>query len=83
MRDMIIDTRPNPFHFDKLTLTIANKIKDRISPNLALGLSFSLNDQFDISVLLEDSKRNIMNSLFKDINIGNPGVLVYTIFYFF
>ena len=58
MEDMIIKTRPSLYHYDKLTFSIANPPASNI---ISLSLEFRLNTQFDLSIILEDSKRKAMN----------------------
>ena len=60
MEDMIIKTRPSLYHYDKLTFSIANLPASNI---ISLSLEFRLNTQFDLSIILEDSKRKAMNYL--------------------
>ena len=55
---MLINTRPSFYHYDKLTFSIANK---SVSTIVTLSLMFRLTDQFDIDIILEDSKRKSMN----------------------
>ena len=62
MEDMIIKTRPSLYHYDKLTFSIANPPVPA-SNIISLSLEFRLNTQFDLSVILEDSKRKAMNYL--------------------
>ena len=56
---MTIDTRPT-YPSSKLTFSIANLTKHKAIRFFNLGLF--LNEQFDIDVVLEDSKRNFLNS---------------------
>ena len=58
MEDMIIKTRPSLYHYDKLTFSIANLPTSNI---ISLSLEFRINTQFDLNVILEDSKRKAMN----------------------
>ena len=60
VRDFKIETRPSFLYYDSFTLNITNKVKDGIIHSLAM--QFLTNDKFDINILLEDSKRKLMNS---------------------
>ena len=57
--DMMIDTRPS-YPSNKLTFTIADFTKDDVIHSFNIFLN--LNDQYDVDVVLEDSKRNFLNS---------------------
>ena len=60
MTKMMRETRPT-YPSSKLTFSIANLAKHKAIRFFNLGLI--LNEQFDIDVVLEDSKRNFLNSL--------------------
>ena len=56
---MMIETRPR-YPSNKLTFTIANLTRGKITRNIALYFnSFVI---FDVDLFLEDSKRNLLNS---------------------
>ena len=59
MTEMMIDTRPT-YPSSKLTFTIANITKDKAIRFFNIYLT--LNGTFDVDVVLEDSKRNFLNS---------------------
>ena len=56
---MMIKTRPR-YPSDKLSFTIANITKDK--PIRWLNIFFSLNEQFDVDLVLENSQRNLLSS---------------------
>ena len=56
---MIIETRPS-YPSDKLTFNIADFTKDKVIQFFNIDLN--LNEQYDVDAVLEDSKRNFMNS---------------------
>ena len=60
-RKMIIETRPS-YPANKLTFTIADFTKDKVIK--FFNIYFDLNEQYqyDVGVVMEDSKRNFMNS---------------------
>ena len=60
---MMIETRPR-YPSDKITFTIADITKDRDIRFFNIGLK--LNRRFDVDVVLEDSKRNFLNSIISD-----------------
>ena len=57
---MMIETRPS-FPSNKLTFTIDNFTKDKAINYFEIVLT--LNEQYDVDLVLEDSKRNFVNSL--------------------
>ena len=57
--EMIIDTRPR-YPSNKLTFTVANITKGTNIHFIDINLNSSV--KFDVDVLLEDSKRNFLNS---------------------
>ena len=57
---MMIETRPS-FPSHKLTFTIDNLTKDKAINYFEIVLT--LNEQYDVDLVLEDSKRNFVNSL--------------------
>ena len=58
-RKMMIKTRPS-YPSSKLTFNIADLTKEK---NIDfLNIVLILNEQYDVDVVLEDSKRNFMNS---------------------
>ena len=59
MGDMVIDTRPT-YPSSKLTFNIADVTEDRDIRYFNIYLN--LNGIFDVDVVLEDSKRNFLNS---------------------
>ena len=59
MAEMVIDTRPT-YPSSKLTFTIANLIEHR--DIVFLNIFINLNVSFKVDVVLEDSKRNFLNS---------------------
>ena len=59
---MLIETRPR-YPSNKLTFTIANIMKGITSRVLNIIL-LNLNGGFDVDVVLEDSQRNFLSSLF-------------------
>ena len=64
MTDMMIDTRPR-YPSNKLSFTIAN-----ITNHTAIrffNIFLSLNEHFDVDLVLEDSQRNCLDSLFLSV----------------
>ena len=59
-KKMMIETRPR-YPSNKLTFSIANIAKGKTIPYIILNLNAKLDA--DIDVILEDSKRNFLNSL--------------------
>ena len=57
--EMVIETRPT-YPSNKLTFSIADFTKDKVIQFFNIALN--LNEQYDVDVVLEDSKRNNMNS---------------------
>ena len=57
---MIIDARPR-YPSNKLSFTIANITKDK--PIRFFNIYLNLNEQFDVDVVLENSQRNLLNSI--------------------
>ena len=57
--DMIVDTR-TIYPSDKLTLDIANITRSKMIDYI----SFYINGELDVEVLLEDSKRNFLDSIY-------------------
>ena len=57
--EMVIENRPS-YPSNKLTFTIADEIKDKVIKFFSIYLN--LNDKYDVDLVLEDSKRNFMNS---------------------
>ena len=63
-RTMMIDTRPR-YPSNKLTFNIAS-----ITNHTAIrffNIFLSLNEHFDVDLVLEDSQRNCLNSLFLSV----------------
>ena len=58
-RKMMIETRPR-YPSDKLTITIANITKNK--PIRYFSIYLLMDEQFDVDVVLEDSKRNFRSS---------------------
>ena len=60
---MMIETRPR-YPSNKLTFTIANLTKGKTFPriNIILNLNAKLDADVDLDAILEDSKRNFLNS---------------------
>ena len=58
---MMIETRPS-YPSDKLTLNVADLTKDRVIKFFYFNLFLNLNEKYDVNLVLEDSKRNFMNS---------------------
>ena len=56
--EMMIETRPS-YPSSKITFSIADFTKDKVH---FLNININLNEQYDVDVVLEDSKRNNMNS---------------------
>ena len=56
---MMIESRPS-YPSNKLTFSIADFTKDTVIQFFNIALN--LNEQYDVDVVLEDSKRNNMNS---------------------
>ena len=56
---MMIDSRRPRYPSDKLTFTIANITRGTIR---FVNIFFKSNAEFDVDVVLEDSKRNFLNS---------------------
>ena len=64
LTDMVtITTRPT-YPSSKLTFTIANETKNKDIRFFTIGLTS--NKQFDVDLVLEDSKRNFLNSFLFD-----------------
>ena len=63
MRDkkMVMENHRLSYPSNKLTFTIANSIKEKALFKW-LNIYINLNDQYDVDVVLEDSKRNFTNS---------------------
>ena len=62
LSEMMIETRPT-YPSDRLTFNQAN-----ITKALSIryfNIFFNLNNLFDVNVILEDSKRNFLNSIIK------------------
>ena len=59
-REMVIENQRPSFPSNKLTFNIAEETKDKIIKFFSICLN--LNDQYDVDLVLEDSKRNFMNS---------------------
>ena len=59
---MMIDTRPTRYPSNKRTFTIADITKNKQIRTLDIYLNLSA--KFDVNVLLEDSKRNFLNSFY-------------------
>ena len=55
----MIPTRPS-YPSDKFTFNIADLTKDKVIQFFSIDLN--LNEQYDVDAVLEDSKRNFMNS---------------------
>ena len=66
MADMIKHTRPSFFHYDKLTFSI-NNINDNKSQDgvFSLGVFFLPQEDYDITLILEDSKRKFCEQQIK------------------
>ena len=58
---MMIETRPS-YPSDKLTFNVAGLTKDKVIKFFYLNIYLILNEKYDVNVVLEDSKRNFMNS---------------------
>ena len=59
---MMLETRPSSYPSSKLTFTIANITRDK--DIRFLNMYMKLNGQFDVDLILEDSKR-IFSELFE------------------
>ena len=59
---MMVETRPT-YPSDRLTFNQANITKAQSIRYF--NIFFNLNNQFDVNVILEDKKRNFMNSKMK------------------
>ena len=60
LEDMVTITKRPTYPSSKLTFTIANETKNKAIR--FLNILLSPNEQFDVDVVLEDSKRNFLNS---------------------
>ena len=58
--EMVIENLKPSYPSNKLTFNIADETKDKIIKFFSICLN--LNDQYDVDLVLEDSKRNFMNS---------------------
>ena len=60
LRMMMLESRPS-YPSNRLTFTISNIIRDK--DLRFLNIYLNLTRQFDVDLILEDSKRNLINSL--------------------
>ena len=60
LRMMMLESRPS-YPSNRLTFTISNIIRDK--DLRILNIYLNLTRQFDVDLILEDSKRNFINSL--------------------
>ena len=63
--ELMIETRPT-YPSDRLTFRQANISKAQSIRYF--NIFFNLNNQFDVNVILEDKKRNFLNSIMKRYN---------------
>ena len=62
-REMVIENPRPSYPSNKLTFNIADETKEKVIKFFSIFLN--LNEQFDVNVVLEDSKRSLMNSFEK------------------
>ena len=58
--EMVIENQRPSYPTNKLTFTIDDEIKNKVIKYFSIALN--LNDKYDVDLVLEDSKRNFMNS---------------------